>query len=259
MEGARSRRGDEQHGADAPERADERLEIRRAGAVEPRHQRAALLHLVGALERHAGPIDEEQLRSQQEDALVEVLEVELSVGVAERAEVGAERHRHRSELVVAASGDQHLVSVGGGAVERQAVGRGELAVGRQAAGVAHEQVQMRVSLAGEAADLRADDPAGVAREILVDLGLLGLTLCGGHTVNLAVGHQLDPAGAAEANELLAAQAGDPALAVEHRHRGLAELVHGSGPRDVLLVEGVVGLPETEVGRHGGAPRWRQIR
>src|SRR5690606_19235501 len=72
-------------------------------------QYAALLGLIGGLERDAGDLGEPHLGAHDDDALVEVVPVERAAGVAELTIIGAEQEAEGAALPVAAEGDQKLV------------------------------------------------------------------------------------------------------------------------------------------------------
>src|SRR4030095_13395975 len=97
-------------------------------------------------------------------------------GIAEAPEVAAEHHRYAIDLEVAAEREQELVRIRGGAIEREPRRRRELAIGREPARKATEDIDVRVALAQEGAELAADHPTVVARHVLVHARLRRLAL-----------------------------------------------------------------------------------
>src|SRR5262249_6218759 len=140
-----------------------------------------------------------------------------------------------------------------GAGERPARRRqgGEIAVRRDPARVADEDVEVRVALSREPADLRAEDVAAVRRQVL-ETARLGLALAVREVVDLAVEHALEPRLGAEGDDVAELQAPGRALAIEHVDLGGAELIERGRAIDRLVEEYVVRLAQAEMDGCSGA-------
>ena len=127
---------------------------------------AALLRLVRALDREAANLAEEHGGAGDDDALVDVLEIEARARVAERSDVAAEHHPDRPIFIVGADRGQELVRAGRRLVRGELVRRGQISIGCQAGRIADEQVDVGVAVAGEGADLTSDDHPVIAGQRL---------------------------------------------------------------------------------------------
>ena len=181
--------------------------------------------------------------------------------VAEEAHVRGPEDRELLLLVVAGDGDLRLAGAARRAIERERDRHRERVVRGDAARVAHDERRVRVALAREVRELRAEHPAAVLGEAAIDLGQRIVERACGELVELTVEDRLEAArAAAGADELRELDRLDGARAIELRDVDGAE-AEGRDDRHLLelvrVVEALLSGVELEdrlVGRRAGGRR-----
>src|SRR5262245_42203086 len=164
-------------------RAEGPRRVRRFAVHAGERDHAPLHRLIGPLERDAPDLAGEEVGADGEDALVTVAEIEITAGVAEGPDIGADHHPEQAGLPVAAERGRELVGALRGPVGVELVRGGEIAVRGEPRGIAEEDVHVGVAFPCEGADLRAEDVAAIRGQRVED-ARLGLALAGGDAVRL---------------------------------------------------------------------------
>src|SRR6185436_12844055 len=106
--------------------------------------------------------------------------------VAEEADVASGGDPKRARLPVPRSGHLRLARSAHGSIERERDRYRERIVRGDPAGMAHHERRVRIVLAGEVRELRAEQPAGIGRQSAVEVRQRIAKDTGGELLELAV-------------------------------------------------------------------------